>query len=88
MASSAKKLAQNNFAVEHFIPYAFVSHDLIWNLTPADPSFNSRKNDKLPRMEDYFDGYSVLNICRKSMNLKFLESIVYIGSLVYTKVYA
>ncbi|QPH38960.1 hypothetical protein [Pedobacter endophyticus] len=32
----------------------------IWNLIPADPSFNSRKNDKLPRIEDYFDGYYLL----------------------------
>jgi len=55
-----KKLTHGNFAVEHFIPYAFVSHDLIWNLIPADPLFNSRKNDKLPRMEDYFDGYYLL----------------------------
>lgn len=46
-----------NFAVEQFIPYAFVSHDLIWNLIPADPSFNGRKNDKLPSIEDYFDGF-------------------------------
>ncbi|WP_426326781.1 HNH endonuclease domain-containing protein [Pedobacter sp. R-06] len=52
-----KKLVHGNFAVEHFIPYAFVSHDLIWNLIPADPSFNSRKNDRLPRVEDYFDGF-------------------------------
>jgi 5-methylcytosine-specific restriction endonuclease McrA len=43
-----KKLIDGNFAVEHFVPYAFVSHDLIWNLIPADPSFNSRKNDRLP----------------------------------------
>ncbi|WP_343522023.1 HNH endonuclease domain-containing protein [Pedobacter sp.] len=55
-----KKLAQGSFAVEHFIPYAFVSHDLIWNLIPADPSFNSRKNNKLPRIEDYFDSYYLL----------------------------
>jgi hypothetical protein len=30
---------------------------LIWNLIPADPSFNSRKNDRLPKIEDYFDGF-------------------------------
>ncbi|WP_367268579.1 HNH endonuclease domain-containing protein [uncultured Pedobacter sp.] len=41
-------MVHGSFAVEHFIPYAFVSHDLIWNLIPADPSFNSRKNNKLP----------------------------------------
>lgn len=30
---------------------------MIWNLIPDDPSFNSRKNDKLPRIGDYFDEF-------------------------------
>ena len=33
---TGKRLTIGNYAVEHFIPYAFVSHDLIWNLIPAD----------------------------------------------------
>lgn len=48
------ELTLDNYVVEHFIPYAFVSHDLIWNLIPADKSFNSSKRDKLPRLERYF----------------------------------
>jgi hypothetical protein len=24
------------FAIDHFIPHAFVSHDLIWNLIPIE----------------------------------------------------
>ncbi|WP_428327916.1 HNH endonuclease domain-containing protein [Mucilaginibacter sp.] len=51
------RLAIGNYAVEHFIPYAFVSHDLIWNLIPADSSFNSSKNDKLPVLEKYFEPF-------------------------------
>jgi len=51
------KLHENAFAVEHFIPYAFVSHDLLWNLIPANPSFNSSKSDKLPQLDKYFDGF-------------------------------
>ena len=47
-------LIPGNYAVEHFIPYSFVSHDLIWNLIPANPSFNSVKSDKLPQLEKYF----------------------------------
>lgn len=47
-------LKPGNYAVEHFIPYSFVSHDLIWNLIPANPSFNSVKSDKLPQLEIYF----------------------------------
>ncbi|WP_406823977.1 hypothetical protein [Pedobacter sp. KACC 23697] len=46
-----------NFAVEYFIPYAFVSYDPIWNRPPADASSSSRKNDKLPGIEDYVEGY-------------------------------
>lgn len=50
-------LLSGNYAVEHFIPYSFVSHDLIWNLVPANPTFNSIKGDKLPRLEKYFDPF-------------------------------
>lgn len=52
-----QKLYKNGFAVEHFIPYAFVSHDLFWNLIPANTAFNSSKSDKLPRLEKYFDAF-------------------------------
>lgn len=47
----------NEFAVEHFVPFAFVSHDLIWNLIPADKRFNSSKSDKLPIYKKHFDDY-------------------------------
>ncbi|KQN34284.1 hypothetical protein ASE92_11780 [Pedobacter sp. Leaf41] len=51
------RLYKSAYAVEHFIPYAFVSHDLFWNLIPANTAFNSSKSDKLPRMEKYFDAF-------------------------------
>lgn len=50
-------LTIERYALDHFIPHAFVSHDLIWNLVPIDTSFNSRKSDKLPIMETHFDGF-------------------------------
>jgi 5-methylcytosine-specific restriction endonuclease McrA len=50
-------LTIGHYAVEHFIPYNFVSHDLIWNLIPADPIFNSTKSDKLPPFDKYFDDF-------------------------------
>ena len=52
---TGKRLTLGNYAVEHFIPYNFVSHNLIWNLIPADKAFNCSKNDKLPKLEKYFD---------------------------------
>ena len=50
-------LNDNNFALDHFIPHAFVSHDLIWNLIPINLNFNSRKSDKLPLMAKHFDKF-------------------------------
>jgi hypothetical protein len=51
---TGKLLEKGDYAVEHFIPYNFVSHNLIWNLIPAEASFNSKKSDKLPRLDTYF----------------------------------
>jgi len=52
-----KKLTKGSYAVEHFVPFQFVAHDLMWNLIPADHQFNSSKSDKLPSMERYFDDF-------------------------------
>ncbi len=74
-----KPLSIGNYAVEHFVPYSFVSHDLIWNLIPADQSFNSSKSDKLPSMEKYFNSFYKLQksaieiIKEKSPSHKLLE---------------
>ncbi len=57
-----KKLAIGDYAVEHFLPFQFVAHDLMWNLIPADPSFNSRKGDKLPDFDTYFDAFYELQV--------------------------
>lgn len=43
--------------MEHFVPYSFVSHDQIWNLIPADNSFNITKSNILPPLEQYFESF-------------------------------
>lgn len=76
---SNKKLEIGNFAVEHFIPYSFVSHDLMWNLIPANPAFNCSKGDKLPSLDLYFDDFFKLQFSaieifqHKAPKHKFLE---------------
>jgi hypothetical protein len=76
---TGEKLTVGNYAVEHFIPYNFVSHDLIWNLIPADKSFNSSKSDKLPPLEKYFNSFFELQkkaieiVKDKNPNNKLLE---------------
>jgi hypothetical protein len=76
---TGNKLVKGNYAVEHFIPYSFVSHDLIWNLIPADKSFNSSKSNKLPVLEKYFEPFYLLQknayeiIKRRTPKNKLLE---------------
>lgn len=76
---TGKPLMIGNYAIEHFVPYSFVSHDLIWNLIPADKTFNSSKSDKLPSMEQYFDSFFLLQknavevIKNKNPKNRFLE---------------
>lgn len=73
------KLSCGEYAVEHFIPYAFVCHDLIWNLIPAEKAFNSSKSDKLPALDKYFDSFFDLQknaieiVSAKTPRNKFLE---------------
>lgn len=84
---TGNKLIKGNYAVEHFIPYSFVSHDLIWNLIPADKSFNSSKNNKLPVFEKYFEPFYQLQnnayeiIRRKTPKNKLLEDYLSILSI-------
>lgn len=56
---TGNRLTVGRYAVEHFLPYAFVSHNLIWNLIPADRSFNSSKSDKLPLLDKHFDAFLI-----------------------------
>jgi hypothetical protein len=45
------QLVGADYHMEHFIPYAFVAHDQIWNLVPASPAYNLAKSDRLPSLE-------------------------------------
>jgi hypothetical protein len=42
-----------SFSIDHFLPWSFVVHDLLWNLVPVEPSTNSRKGDSLPDLDLY-----------------------------------
>jgi len=51
------RLTADKYALDHFVPHAFVSHDLIWNLVPIDTTFNAIKSDRLPIMDKHFDEF-------------------------------
>lgn len=54
---TGKLLHVDNYALDHFIPFAFVSHDLLWNLIPIDSNFNSSKSDRLPSLVQHFNSF-------------------------------
>lgn len=83
-------ISKENYAVEHFVPHSFVAHDLIWNLIPANPKFNSSKNNRLPRYEILFEKFfktqisGLKIICEKHPRNKFLEDYLTISSEIPT----
>lgn len=72
-------LEVSDYAVDHFIPHAFVSHDLIWNLAPINKQFNSIKSNKLPSLEKHFGPFVKLQkqayeiVAATAPKNKFLE---------------
>ena len=50
---TGKPITVGNYDLDHFIPWSFVSHNLLWNLIPADGSVNSSKSDRLPDLNRY-----------------------------------
>ncbi len=49
-----------DYALDHFIPWSFVTHDLLWNLIPIIPGVNSSKSDHLPNLDLYFKKFGAI----------------------------
>ena len=47
------ELGRNDFDLDHFMPWSFVSHNQNWNLIPSDGSFNSSKSNRSPDLGYY-----------------------------------
>ena len=54
-------LVAKGYDLDHFIPWSFVSHNLLWNLLPADSSINSSKSNNLPALDKYLKPYARLH---------------------------
>lgn len=55
---SDKYIPLRGFSLDHFLPWRFVTHDLVWNILPTLPSVNSSKSDHLPDLARYFNRFS------------------------------
>ncbi len=40
--------------LDHFLPWSFVAHDLLWNIIPVDSKANREKSNSLPSLKKYF----------------------------------
>ena len=47
-------LNTKNISIDHFVPWSYVAHDELWNLTPTTRSINSSKSNSLPDWNTYF----------------------------------
>ena len=47
-------LNEKNISIDHFVPWSYVVHDELWNLTPTTRSINSSKSNSLPDWNTYF----------------------------------
>lgn len=76
---TGKKLQKEDYDLDHFIPWSFVSHNLLWNLLPSDSSINSSKSNRLPSLDRYLPSYAKLHheaiqtIYEHTPNTKILE---------------
>ena len=55
--SGAAISANDDFALDHYVPWSFVGHNRLWNLIPATPAANGGKSDNLPDEEKYFSRF-------------------------------
>ncbi|MDO5406643.1 MAG: HNH endonuclease domain-containing protein [Eubacteriales bacterium] len=47
-------LDRKDISIDHFVPWSYVAHDELWNLSPTTKSINSSKSNSLPTWAIYF----------------------------------
>lgn len=47
-------LTEKNISIDHFVPWSYVAHDEMWNLSPTTKPINSSKSNSLPNWDKYF----------------------------------
>ncbi|MBS3775452.1 MAG: hypothetical protein KGY70_09705, partial [Bacteroidales bacterium] len=56
---SGLPVTSENFNIDHFVPWSFVTHDQLWNLLPIPKGVNSAKSDRLPARK-FLDDFGAL----------------------------
>jgi hypothetical protein len=71
---SKEPLKADTISLDHFLPWSFTAHDLLWNIVPTTKSINSSKGDRLPKLDRYFDPYA-------HMQYEALQSVIRKGKV-------
>ncbi len=66
---SGQEVNLSNMSLDHFLPWSYVVHDLLWNIVPVPKAVNSAKSDWLPAWE-YFPGFAKLQYAALSYHLR------------------
>ena len=70
---TGRELYPGDYDLDHFIPWSFVSHDLLWNLIPSDGSVNSSKSNKIPDVSFYLPKLAMLH--HKSLQIMIAHGV-------------
>ncbi|ADB40035.1 HNH endonuclease domain-containing protein [Spirosoma linguale] len=57
---SRQRINSQNMSLDHFLPWSYVVHDLLWNIIPTTKSVNSAKSNSLPSIDLYFEDFAQL----------------------------
>ena len=77
-------------SIDHYVPWSFVLHDELWNLTPTFKNINSSKGNNLPSSNEYLNEFCELQykaflVGRESKKRpqRFLEDYFNINREIY-----
>lgn len=74
---TGRQLHSGEYELDHFIPWSFVSHNLLWNLVPADGSVNSSKTIDCLIWSVTFLRWRICNITLCRLIWKPVEIVAY-----------
>lgn len=66
-------LGAKDITIDHFVPWSYVAHDELWNLSPTTRNANSKKSNRLPVWDVYFPRLCELEYLSYQARWKFNE---------------
>lgn len=82
-------LDKNHISLDHYLPWSFVAHDLLWNLIPTTQAVNSSKSNNIPSLQylDKFIQLQHLGLTVSHQNQDYLKKKTKISWEKYTESY-